>query len=131
MTVRLPAPIARYFQAAENDNADAIAACFAENAAVRDEQRSHQGREAVREWAAEARRRYRFRAEPCSFEPLPDGGVVTAHVTGTFPGGRADLRYHFRLGGQQVTELEITSRAPQAEFTGRRVLVTGGTQGIG
>jgi NAD(P)-dependent dehydrogenase (short-subunit alcohol dehydrogenase family) len=113
------------------DDADAVAACFAEDAAVRDEQRDHKGRAAVREWAAEARSRYSFRAEPRSFEALPEGGVVTAHVTGNFPGGRADLRYRFRLAGGQVAELEVTPRTSEAEFTNRRVLVTGSTQGIG
>lgn len=131
MTVRLPAAISRYFRAANGDDADAIAACFTERACVRDERRTHEGREAVRAWAAEARRRYRFSAEPTSFEPLPDGGVATARVTGDFPGGRADLRYRFRLEADQVAELEIVARPNDAEFTGRRVLVTGGTQGIG
>ncbi|CAN7615469.1 oxidoreductase [Phenylobacterium sp. LjRoot219] len=131
MTVKLPEPIASYFEASNRDDPEAVAACFAEDASVRDEQRDHHGREAVRAWASKARRQYRFHAEPRSFEPSPDGGTVTAHVTGDFPGGRADLRYRFRLEAGQVSELEIAPRPPQAEFTGRRVLVTGGTQGIG
>lgn len=131
MPIRLPEPVARYFQAAAASDADAIAACFTETASVRDEGREHQGRAAVRAWAAEAQSRYRFRADPRSFEPLPDGGIVTAHVTGDFPGRRADLRYRFRLAGTQAAGLEITPRPADAEFLGRRVLVTGGTQGIG
>ncbi|MFN3523579.1 MAG: SDR family oxidoreductase [Phenylobacterium sp.] len=131
MTVRLPAPIARYFEVAETNDAEAVAACFAPAAVVRDEQRVHTGRAAVRDWAAEARSRYSFHAEPRSFEALPDGGVVTACLTGTFPGGRADLRYRFRLADGQIIDLEIVPRPREAEFTGRRVLVTGGTQGIG
>jgi NAD(P)-dependent dehydrogenase (short-subunit alcohol dehydrogenase family) len=129
--IKLPAPIAHYFAAAEADDADALAAGFAPDAQVRDEQRDHRGRDAVRAWAVEARALYSFRAEPRSFEPTPDGGVVTAHVTGTFPGGRADLRYAFRLAGELIQTLEITPRPATAEFTGRRVLVTGGTQGVG
>jgi len=129
--IRLPAPIARYFAAADADDADTLAAGFAEDAHVHDERRDHRGRDAVRAWAAEARALYSFRAEPRSFEPAPDGGVVTAHVTGTFPGGRADLRYAFRLAGDLIQTLEITPRPAGAAFTGRRVLVTGGTQGVG
>lgn len=131
MTVRLPAPIADYFRAADVGDAEAVAACFAEEATVHDEQRDHRGREAIGAWAAEASRRYRFRAEPRSFEPAVEGGTVTAHVTGDFPGGRADLRYRFRLAGGEIQALEITPRPLQAEFTGQRVVVTGGTQGIG
>jgi NAD(P)-dependent dehydrogenase (short-subunit alcohol dehydrogenase family) len=131
MPVRLHATIAKYFQAANRDDADAVAACFTAAAHVRDEGRDHTGREAVRAWAHEARRRYRFHAEPRSLEPEPDGGTVTAHLTGDFPGAPADLRYAFRLEGGQIADLAITLRDPQAEFAGRRVLVTGGTHGIG
>jgi NAD(P)-dependent dehydrogenase (short-subunit alcohol dehydrogenase family) len=56
---------------------------------------------------------------------------VTAHLTGDFPGAPADLHYRFTLAGEAIADLEITLRAPEAEFSGRRVLVTGGSQGIG
>jgi NAD(P)-dependent dehydrogenase (short-subunit alcohol dehydrogenase family) len=131
MTVKLPLPIARYFQAANGDDAAAVATAFAADAHVRDEGRDHHGRDAVRAWADDARRRYRFYAEPRSLEPGPHGGVVTAHLTGDFPGAPADLRYRFTLAGDEIADLEVTLRAPEAEFSGRRVLVTGGTQGIG
>jgi NAD(P)-dependent dehydrogenase (short-subunit alcohol dehydrogenase family) len=75
--------------------------------------------------------RYSFQAEPRSFELTRDGGTVTAHLTGDFPGAPADLRYRFRLAGDRVADLEIALRDPHAELTGRRVLVTGGGQGIG
>jgi NAD(P)-dependent dehydrogenase (short-subunit alcohol dehydrogenase family) len=131
MTIKLPAPIARYLDAANTDDADAVATCFTADARLRDEAREHDGSAAIRDWAADARRRYTFRAEPRSFEPSPDGGTVTAHLTGDFPGAPADLRYRFRLAGDRVADLEIVLRDPHAELTGRRVLVTGGGQGIG
>jgi ketosteroid isomerase-like protein len=131
MTIKLPAPVVRYLDAANADDADAVAACFTPDAHILDESRHHDGAAAIREWAAEARRRYRFRAEARSFERTSDGRTVTAHLTGDFPGAPADLRYRFRLTGDKVADLEITLRDPRAEFTGRRVLVTGGGQGIG
>ncbi len=96
-----------------------------------DEGGDHHGRDAVRAWADETGRKYRFHAEPRSLEPAADGGIVTAHLTGDFPGSPADLRYRFVLSDAGIADLEITLRDPNAEFTGRRVLVTGGTQGIG
>lgn len=131
MTIKLPVPIARYLNAANAGDPDAVAACFTVDAHVLDEGRRRDGSAAIRDWAAEARRRYRFHAEPRSFEPAADGGTVTAHLTGDFPGAPADLRYRFRLAGDRVADLEITLRDPRAEFAGRRVLVTGGGQGIG
>jgi NAD(P)-dependent dehydrogenase (short-subunit alcohol dehydrogenase family) len=56
---------------------------------------------------------------------------VTAHLTGNFPGAPADLTYRFTLAGGEIADLEINLRTLDAEFAGRRVLVTGGTQGIG
>jgi NAD(P)-dependent dehydrogenase (short-subunit alcohol dehydrogenase family) len=131
MAIKLPAPFARYLDAANADDADAVAACFTADAHVLDEARDHGGAAAIREWAAETRRRYRFHAEARSFEPVSNGGTATAHLTGDFPGAPADLRYRFRLAGDRIADLEITLRAPGAEFAGRRVLVTGGGQGIG
>lgn len=118
MTIKLPAPIARYLDAANADDSDAVAACFTPDAHVLDESRDHVGAAAIRDWAGEARRRYRFRAEARSFEGTPDGGTVTAHLTGEFPGAPADLRYRFRLTDDKVADLEITVRDPRAEFTG-------------
>lgn len=108
MTVKLPGPIGAYFEAANGPDAEAIAACFAEDAHVLDEGRDHVGRAAVRDWAAEARRRYRFQAEPRSLEPDADGFSVTAHLTGDFPGAPADLRYRFQLRDGKIGDLAIT-----------------------
>jgi len=129
--IKLPAPIGRYFEAANGDAADKVAACFTAQAHVRDENHDHHGREAILAWAIESRQKYQFYAEARSFEPSADGGTVTSHLTGDFPGAPADLRYRFRLEGDDVAELEVTTRPAAAELTGRRVLVTGGGQGIG
>ena len=129
--IKLPAPIGRYFEAANGDAADKVAACFTAEAHVRDENHDHHGHEAILAWAIESRQKYQFYAEARSFEPSADGGTVTAHLTGDFPGAPADLRYRFRLEGDDVAELEVTTRPAAAELTGRRVLVTGGGQGIG
>jgi NAD(P)-dependent dehydrogenase (short-subunit alcohol dehydrogenase family) len=131
MPIRLPAAIARYIEAANTSDASATAACFTSDAHVLDEGRNHHGSAAIHDWVVEAQRRYSFHADARSFEPAPDGGIVTAHLTGDFPGAPADLRYKFRLADDRVADLEITLRDPRAEFTGRRVLVTGGSQGIG
>jgi NAD(P)-dependent dehydrogenase (short-subunit alcohol dehydrogenase family) len=131
MPIKLPAAIAAYFAAANTDDADAVAACFTADARVHDEGREHQGRAAIRDWAADARRRYRFQADPRSLEPAADGGTVTAHLTGDFPGAPADLRYRFRLAQDGIAALEIAPRDPRAALTGRRALVTGGSRGIG
>ena len=107
MTVKMPKTLAEYFAAANTDDADRVAACFAEDAVVRDEGRDIHGRAAVRAWAEEARRKYRFHAAVTSIEQAADRTVVTAHLTGDFPGNPVDLRYRFKLAGSEIIALEI------------------------
>jgi ketosteroid isomerase-like protein len=107
MTVKLPKPLAEYFAAANTADADRVAACFAEDAVVRDEGRDIHGRHAVRAWAQETRRKYRYHAEVVAVEEAADRTVVTAHLTGDFPGNPVDLRYRFKLTGPKIIALEI------------------------
>jgi ketosteroid isomerase-like protein len=107
VTIALPKPIAEYFAAANTDDADRVAACFAEVAVVRDEGGEFRGRNAIREWAQEARRKYRFAAEAVAAVGSADQTVVTAHLTGDFPGNPVDLNYCFKLTGGKIAELEI------------------------
>lgn len=108
MTVKLPKPLAEYFAAANTDDAARVAACFAADAVVRDEGRDIQGRGAVRAWAEETRRKYRFHAEVMMVEQAADRTVVTAHLTGDFPGNPVDLRYRFKHAGPKIIALEIS-----------------------
>ena len=107
MTVMLPEPLGEYFEAANTDDAQRVAACFAEDAIVHDEGRDFVGRTAVRAWAEEARRKYRFQAEVLAMDAEADRTVVTAHLTGDFPGSPVDLRYRFKVTGGEIAALEI------------------------
>ena len=107
MTVQLPDPLAEYFAAANTDDSDRVAACFTEDALVHDEGADIRGREAIRAWAEDARRKYRFNAEVMAVEEAADRVVVTAHLTGDFPGNPVDLRYRFTLAGRQIAAVEI------------------------
>lgn len=107
MPVTLPAPIAAYFSADQNDG-DAIALCFTEKAVVIDERQTHEGRDAIRRWKAETTAKFSYTTDP--IEISEDGGnnVVTARVSGNFPGSPVDLRYVFVLEGDLISRLEIT-----------------------
>jgi len=105
--LNIPSPIAGYFEAANSDDAARVASCFSDEAVVRDERRTIRGPNAVRAWAEETRRRYRYRSEPVASEQTADAFVVTAHLTGDFPGSPIDLRYRFKLAGSKIAELEI------------------------
>jgi ketosteroid isomerase-like protein len=106
--VKLPTIIAEYFAAANEDDADHVAACFADDAVVHDEGRNIRGSSAVRAWAKETRRKYRYHAEIVRIEEKTAGRtIVTAHLTGDFPGSPIDLRYRFKYADSKIIALEI------------------------
>ena len=107
MAVALPPAIAGYFAADREGDADAVSRCFTPHAVVRDEGRTHAGPEAIRAWKTASSAKYSYRAEP--FALVEDAGrtIVTAHLTGDFPGSPLDLRYRFAIQGKRIAELEI------------------------
>jgi hypothetical protein len=103
----LPDPIAAYF-AADQKTPENLVRCFTAQATVRDEGKTHSGRDAIAAWKADASARYTYTAEPFELD-LNDGhSVVRCHVTGSFPGSPVDLRYRFRLERGLIASLEIT-----------------------
>ena len=55
----------------------------------------------------QVRRKYHFHAAVLAVEEAGDHTVVTAHLTGDFPGNPVDLRYRFKLDGREIIALEI------------------------
>ena len=106
MPLALPEPIADYFAADATDGA-AIAKCFAADAVVIDEKKTHRGRDAIAAWKSEASAKYDYIAEPVALDDQGDKVLVTAHLTGNFPGSPVDLRYAFTLSGDAIARLEI------------------------
>lgn len=107
MAVDLPAPVAAYFAADRGRDADAVARCFAEDAVVKDENRAHVGREAIRRWKADTSTQFSYTVAPFRIDTVGHRIVVTSHLTGNFPGSPIDLRYFFALDGDRIAELEI------------------------
>ena len=68
---------------------------------------AHGFRATFRTWAEEVRRKYHFHAEVIAVEEATDRTVVTAHLTGDFPGNPVDLQYRFKLTGPEIIALEI------------------------
>jgi hypothetical protein len=102
----LPKPIAAYF-AADKLDAETVSHCFTENAVVKDEGDTHQGRAAIKRWKTNASAKYNYASEPIACEPKGETTVVTSRLTGDFPGSPVDLRYFFKLEGDKVASLEI------------------------
>ena len=107
MAVELPTPIAGYFSADKGRDADALLQCFTEGATVRDEGHNYAGHEAIRRWKIASSSKYNYTVEPFAMADEAGLTVVTAHLTGDFPGSPVDLRYRFALDRERIAGLEI------------------------
>ena len=105
-SLSLPKPIAAYFTADSGDG-EAVSQCFTENAIVKDEGHTYNGRAAIKEWKADTSAKYQYTSEPFAYEEKDEKIVVTSHLVGNFPGSPVDLRYFFRLEGDKIASLEV------------------------
>jgi hypothetical protein len=108
LTTRLPALLARYFEAQNGRDVEAMLASFAADPVVCDEHREHRGAAAVREWIVDVTKKYEPQVEVV--ETMVDGSNVTVDVSvsGNFPGSPLQLRYAFVLVEQRIARLEIS-----------------------
>jgi ketosteroid isomerase-like protein len=104
----LPVILDRYYAAQNAHDIDAMVACFAPDAAVRDEGRDLVGSDAIRAWKTETSAKYRISADPIACKVEGDRTVVTVKVTGTFPGSPANLTYRFGFSDDgRIGSLEV------------------------
>ncbi|WP_042697601.1 nuclear transport factor 2 family protein [Azospirillum sp. B506] len=105
--MRLPSPILAYIDADRRCDGAALVAAFAPDAVVRDEGRSHVGRDAIDAWWHAAKAKYAHVIEP--LELSETGGVAELHarVSGRFPGSPATMVFSFRVANGRIAGLEI------------------------
>jgi hypothetical protein len=107
MTLNLPIILQRYFEAQNTHDIEAMVACFAPDAVIRDEGRDIIGEEAVRAWKEETSANYRITAEPLEYR-IDAGTVIVVKVAGNFPGSPANLTYRFRFSADgRIGSLEV------------------------
>jgi hypothetical protein len=107
MSMHLPRPIEIYFSSDTAHDTDALATCFAMDATVRDEGRTFEGLAAITAWKTETKKQYRYTVEPVEAIQRDGQTVVTARVSGDFPGSPVTLTFSFRLERDHITSLEI------------------------
>lgn len=107
MSVNLPTPLAAYFDAKNAHDIDGMLAAFAEDAKVRDEGHEMIGRAAIRNWMDETTRKYRVTVKPLGVKRENQNEVVTAQVSGTFPGSPVELNYRFTIANAKIVGLAI------------------------
>ena len=104
----LPEPIAAYF-VADTQGPDDVARCFTPKGVVKDDRKTHTGRDAIKAWKAESSALYAYTNDPFSVELIDGVHVIHSHTVGSFPGSPLDLRLAFRLERGLIASLEITA----------------------
>jgi hypothetical protein len=107
MSIKLPTALECYFATENAHRAWAVEECFASNATVRDEGKTIQGSAAIKAWRVETGEKYQHSVEPLSVVTRDGKVVVTARVSGKFPGSPIILDHIFEMQGDKITSLEI------------------------
>ncbi|KGF79636.1 polyketide cyclase [Massilia sp. JS1662] len=105
-TLPLPAPISKYF-ASEHDP-EALAQCFTADAILKDDGHTYEGVDAITAFLAAASVKYNATTVPFDMKDNDGFHVVSAKVTGNFPGSPANLSYRFGLERGLIDSLEIS-----------------------
>ncbi len=103
----LPPAIAAYFKSAHDLPPEQLAAIFAEDAQVHDEKQDYHGLDTIRQWRIAAYAATQFAARPLALREEGAEFLVTAEVSGTFPGSPIMLAHRFVLKDGRITDLEI------------------------
>ena len=105
--IKLPRIIKAFVKAKNDRDVNAVINCFASDAVVHDEGREMRGVTAIKEWSDEVNKKYKPHAEVTNVAEIGDKTIVTADVSGSFPGSPVQLRYNFTLKGDKIAALLI------------------------
>lgn len=106
--MNLPEIVKRLLHAQAKYDSIAYANCFAEDAIVSDEGKSHIGKEAIKQWNESTNDEYHTQLEPIEFRPDYPKVILTVNVSGTFDGSPILLDYHFEIEKDLISTLKIT-----------------------
>ena len=107
MSLSLPSPIALYVHLENAGDTKTLSESFAPNAIVRDERRTYEGLAAITAWKAATKQKYHHTVTPLEVAEENGKTVLTATLTGDFPGSPVTVRFDFVLEAGKILSLEI------------------------
>ena len=118
MRTKLPDVISAYVEASNNRVAERFATLFTRDAIVRDEGQKHRGVTAIKNWFSSTVTKYAFTLRPIRLSRSKEAEIVlTAKMTGDFPGSPISARFHFVLDQGKIAKLlsrSVLSAPPHA-----------------
>ena len=106
--MELPQVVSRFMETQHNSDSKAFADCFTESAVVHDEGKTHHGKQEIHQWIQHAMDAYKSELEPLNYEQSGPSGVLTANVSGTFPGSPIKLNFNFGFKDNLIDSLNVT-----------------------
>ncbi|WP_080779748.1 hypothetical protein [Chryseobacterium phocaeense] len=103
--MNLPDIISKLVKAQSEFDSQAYADCFTENAVVFDEGKTHNGKKEIENWIDKANNE--FKTVMKLLEYNENENILSAEISGTFPGSPVFLKYHFELTDGYIQSLKI------------------------
>lgn len=104
--MNLPRIIAELVKKQNNFDSVAYARCFTETAVVFDEGKTHNGRAEIEQWIDKSNKEYNATMEPLDYDEKEN--MLSAEISGSFPGSPVILKFHFQLSNGLIQSLKIT-----------------------
>ncbi|MNK01090.1 hypothetical protein D3C87_188830 [compost metagenome] len=106
--MELPQVVERFIETQHIFDSKAFAECFTESAIVHDEGKTHNGKEEIQQWIKHSMEAYKSALEPLNYQQSGSKSVLTANVSGMFPGSPIVLKFHFDINNGQIQHLKVT-----------------------
>ena len=100
--------VERFIETQNNHDRKAYVECFTDSAIVHDEGKTHTGKAEIRQWIEHANKKYQSFMKPLNYEESGSNGLLTAEVSGTFPGSPAMLQFHLGFKDDLIDSLKVT-----------------------
>lgn len=104
--MNLPKVIAELVKKQNNFDSAAYTQCFTETAVVFDEGKTHNGRVEIEQWIDKSNKEYSATMEPLDYDEKEN--MLSAEISGSFPGSPVILKFHFQLSNGLIQSLKIT-----------------------
>ena len=104
--MNLPKVIAELVKSQNEFDSAAYADCFAENAQVFDEGKTHNGKAEIEQWIDKSNKDNRATMEPVDYDEKED--ILSAKIAGSFPGSPLILKFHFKIADGKIQALKVT-----------------------
>ena len=105
--MKLPQLIADLIAAQDKYDSKAFAENFSDNAIVHDEGKSYHGKTEIQQWNEMTNAKYKTKYEPLEVTTEGNKIILTAKISGTFPGSPVMIKYHFETKNNKITSLHI------------------------